>query len=467
MRIHATVVSMLVLAALVGAAGAVMLSRVESVKEGVIQEHARAFHDSVRIERLHGESERLARLVRGYLIRPSAALKEQLHEARAEFDATLAELQRDPSPRLDAGLLARVDRIEDGARSAADRAMSARDRGVRAEVAVLEYEAIVGQSRERLDAALTELARVQEHLLEGAREEADAVTARAATVFQLSVWGGLAGLLFLGALLARQVDLRKVAQETAERRSRELERIAAENARLYADVRRAVDARDEVLAVVAHDLRAPLNAIVLAARALERMPAPPAARPAMETLLSASSRMDRLIDDLLDVARLDAGAMSVAPQAADAAALVQEAVDAGRSIAGHVRLEVAIASPLPHVSADRDRIQQVFSNLLGNAAKFTPPGGRVEVGARREGGSVRFWVRDSGPGIDPGDLPHVFDRFWQAGRADRRGVGLGLAIARAIVLAHGGSIHAESPPGEGASFVFTLPLARSGPGMAA
>jgi signal transduction histidine kinase len=113
---------------------------------------------------------------------------------------------------------------------------------------------------------------------------------------------------------------------------------------------------------------------------------------------------------------------------------------------------------LPRVTADRDRVLQVLSNLGGNAVKFSPEGGRVEIVARAAGTVVEFAVRDNGPGIAHGDLPHVFDRFWQQKPTARLGTGLGLAIAKGIIDAHGGELRAESEPGKGSCFKFTLPV---------
>ena len=125
--------------------------------------------------------------------------------------------------------------------------------------------------------------------------------------------------------------------------------------------------------------------------------------------------------------------------------------------AGQVHLGLEVPGALPPVLADRDRLLQVFSNLLGNALKFTPAGGEIRVGARVEDEQVLFYVRDTGPGIPTELLAHIFDRFWQANRTDRRGAGLGLSIARGIVEAHGGRLQVESEPGRGSTFSFTVP----------
>jgi signal transduction histidine kinase len=137
---------------------------------------------------------------------------------------------------------------------------------------------------------------------------------------------------------------------------------------------------------------------------------------------------------------------------------VSEAHDMLRPIAAEksLRLHVIVAEGLPTITADAGRVLQVLSNLVGNAVKFTPAGGRVTVRAEQVAGNVRFCVADTGSGIPPEQLPHIFGRLWQADRSDRRGIGLGLAIAKGIVEAHGGRISVESRVGEGTSFYFTL-----------
>jgi signal transduction histidine kinase len=127
--------------------------------------------------------------------------------------------------------------------------------------------------------------------------------------------------------------------------------------------------------------------------------------------------------------------------------------------AAGLELELDLGGDLPEVWADRDRLLQVFENLIGNALKFTPAGGHIKVGAAPRASEVLFWVADTGPGIAVGHLPHLFDRFWQARRAERRGAGLGLPIVQGIVKAHGGRIWAESAPGRGSTFLFTIPCA--------
>ncbi|WP_375766833.1 PAS domain-containing sensor histidine kinase [Archangium gephyra] len=253
--------------------------------------------------------------------------------------------------------------------------------------------------------------------------------------------------------------------------------LAVENARLYQTARHATQARDEVLGIVAHDLRSPLNSIVLSIQALQQRrrarggeAGEGAARggdtEVLERIVSSARRMNRLIDDLLDVARMEAGRLSISPGPQPTEALLHAALDTARpqAQAGDIHLGLEVPGALPPVLADWDRLLQVFSNLLGNALKFTPPGGRVRVGARVEDGHLCFFVRDTGPGIAPEALSRIFERFWQGDRKDRRGAGLGLSIARGLIEAHGGKMRVESEPGQGSTFFFTIPVAFPAPG---
>jgi signal transduction histidine kinase len=179
----------------------------------------------------------------------------------------------------------------------------------------------------------------------------------------------------------------------------------------------------------------------------------------------AASQMTRLIEDLLDAARIRTGQLGVTPGALDPAELVREAATFHAPLADEKALTLVVDElpPLPTVRADRQRVLQVFSNLLGNAISFTPEGGRITLSASSATEGVVFTVQDTGPGIDGDKLGSVFERYWRAHPDGRKGAGLGLAIAKGIVEAHGGSIHVESAPGDGARFRFSLPVAPDSP----
>lgn len=230
---------------------------------------------------------------------------------------------------------------------------------------------------------------------------------------------------------------------------------------------RAVRARDDLVAVVSHDLKNPLG-LIATQTALLRRAIPPddggseRLRAGLDRIQRATERMTALIHDLLDLARIEAGRFSLTREPEDVLDMVEEALILLRPLAEARRIEItAEVVGAPEVSADRERIFQVLSNLVGNAVKFTPEGGRILVRAETRQDDVCILVADTGPGLSAGQLPHVFERYWQARRDSRDGAGLGLFIAKGIVEAHGGRIWAESPAGAGATFGFSLPLATS------
>lgn len=249
---------------------------------------------------------------------------------------------------------------------------------------------------------------------------------------------------------------------TEQRRAQEM------NERLLVEMEKAVKQRDEMLGLVSHDLRNPANAVKMLAGAILRMAddedgiRPEVAEHAA-VMLQAATQMDRLIQDLLDSTRLEAGRLRLAPQWTSASELASAAVETLTPIAlaKSVSLRKNLGPDLPDVYADAGRITQVLSNLIGNALKFVDEKGIVNVDVNVDGTHVQFAVRDNGAGIPAEDLPFVFDRFWQSKRMNRSGAGLGLAIARGIVLGHGGRIWIESDPGVETVVRFTLPTKES------
>ena len=239
--------------------------------------------------------------------------------------------------------------------------------------------------------------------------------------------------------------------------------IVVEHARLFHEAQQATRARDDVLAVVAHDLRNPLNTMTMAlSLMLDSTPVERTQeRRQVEIVRRAADRMNRMIQDLLDVRRMESGRLSIDTKPESPASLINDTVEMLLPLAkgSTITLEANVSDDLLPVVADAARIQQVLSNLVGNAVKFTPRDGRVTVCAEQIDGGVKFGVIDNGPGIPPDQVPHIFGRFWQAMPSDRRGIGLGLAIAKGIVEAHGGMIWVESQVGLGSTFYFTLPSA--------
>lgn len=241
--------------------------------------------------------------------------------------------------------------------------------------------------------------------------------------------------------------------------------MAVDNARLYRDAQAAVLARDDLLAVVSHDLGNPLSAIRIGTSLLLRtLPESEHASGGwqhLEFIRQSVQQMENLINDLLDVKRLEAGRITLEIRALDAQDVVRDVLEVFRPIAQGKSLSLGADVPadMRPISGDYKRLVQVLSNLVGNAVKFTEPGGSVRVSVSEAQDLAVLSVADTGPGIPLEHQAHVFDRFWQARRAGRQGLGLGLAIARGIVDAHGGRIWLESTPGAGTTFLFTIPLA--------
>ncbi|MEX2467317.1 MAG: PAS domain S-box protein [Gemmatimonadota bacterium] len=275
----------------------------------------------------------------------------------------------------------------------------------------------------------------------------------------LRVRGQLLGVMvFTAAESARRYDARDLALagELAHRAA-----LALHNAQLYEEAQAAITERERMMEVVSHDLRSPLHVIHMTASMLKKevqaTPSSEKLRKRVDVIGQAADQMERLIQDLLDVARIEAGEFSVVPRAVAAEDLVEDALALLGPIAEArgILLERDLDRQLSSVLADRDRVLQVFSNLVGNATRLTPAGGRVTISGTSVGDALRFSISDTGPGMSPDEIPRVFDRFWQAKKGE--GAGLGLSIVRGIVEAHGGNVSVESQVGAGSTFHFTLP----------
>jgi len=266
--------------------------------------------------------------------------------------------------------------------------------------------------------------------------------------------------LTLNRLHAEQAKAQQQAHAEAERQRA----LAVENARLLKTAEQAAREREEVLAIVSHDLKNPLSVVrvstALVSKQLAAVPNAEVLRRQLGAIDRATAHMNNLIHHLLDAARLDAGqALAIERQPAVLETLVDETLELLEPQAAQkaLRLERHLEAGL-EVECDRERILQVLANLLGNAVKFTPKEGTVTIEARRTEEEVQVSVRDTGPGIPESAQEHLFERHWQAPGTARQGSGLGLYIARGIIEAHGGWIRVESAPGKGSTFTIGLPL---------
>ena len=241
---------------------------------------------------------------------------------------------------------------------------------------------------------------------------------------------------------------------TARHDSLSREHVASSNAE------RAIRARDEVLAVVAHDLRNSGHAILMSVAAAESPAIAAVDRDQQLAVIRRTARaMDHLICDLLDVTQIEKGQLAIERGRVAIGAVVDEVITgfAPRAAARGVQLVADVARDLPDVNGDRERISQVLNHLIGNSLEHTPDGGAITVTAQPCAGGVEIAITDTGCGIPAAQLPVIFQRYWQVNRGSHRGIGLGLAIVKGIIDAHGGTIAVTSTVGEGTTFRFTLP----------
>lgn len=239
--------------------------------------------------------------------------------------------------------------------------------------------------------------------------------------------------------------------------------LAIDNAMLHAQAQEAIRMREDLLAIVSHDLKNPLTAIFMSTALQKRFlgsgPNTDLIKGQIENIQKAAESMNRMISDLLDFARIGSGHLKIERRPCYVATILERTRELFGALASEksIRLHTMLASPELKVECDHDRIIQVLSNLVGNSLKLTPAGGTISVCAEGTSESnVQFLVKDTGPGIGSAQLPHIFDRYWQGTIGGRQNAGLGLSIAKGIIEAHGGRIWVESKLGEGSTFYFTL-----------
>lgn len=294
----------------------------------------------------------------------------------------------------------------------------------------------------------------------------------------LLLYSGLgAGLvaLLLGILLSRTISrpIRELtrathavsqgnlSQQLPVRSKDEIGELTSAFNKMSTELSRSVNARKQMTADIAHELRTPLSLILGHAEAVHDGVLPPSPEN-FEIIREEATRLEHLVEDLRTLSLADAGELSLIPQTVSPEQLIQEVATLYRfqTQTKNMTLELDIHPPLANLEVDPGRMTQVLTNILDNAMRHTPAGGRVTLAARETSGGIELSVRDTGPGLPAEDLTRIFDRFYRADESRRRadgGSGLGLAIAKSIVIAHGGQIRAESIPGEGLTVIITLP----------
>ncbi|NVB82436.1 MAG: histidine kinase [Kofleriaceae bacterium] len=393
-------------------------------------------------ERLRWSGEAIVSTGRGYLISGDPVFLQRLRDAQDDFDRGIRTLTQGTSDVTTSAFVTAVEGDAKAFRShqeilveaAHGEDMSTLARRFETELVPLQRE--LGASLDRLidheESAIDDLYR----RVAGERSRLRGLLN---TLVGILVAASLAIAAYIANVLGRSYRKEQTALQTS---------------------RRAVAARDEIMGIVAHDLRNPLASILLHAEVLREGEDSATTKIHAERIEAVALRMESLIGSMLDVATIESGHLSVIPRPTAVSRLVDTVFEMFGDAAA--KKQLVLERPRERselvVRADQDRVVQVLQNLVGNATKFTPQGGRISIAAVRDGEFVRFQVSDNGPGIVLEDLASVFDRFWKHETRGKKGTGLGLFIAKGIVEAHGGRIWLESVPGRGATFYFTLPL---------
>ena len=392
-------------------------------------------------ERLRWTGTALAANARGYTIDGDSELQRQVRQAEAEHERIVASLDARVLDREDAVLVDEIQRATALYRAARQQVSVIRTLGPHA---VQDWVRTQLLARERaLESALNAFVdAIETHIQD---VYAAAALERHDLRRNIHVMLGAA----FAASLAVAVMFAMLLARTYRTTARELERSRQE----------AIATRDQLMGIVAHDLRNPLSAIALRSALMQEQREIEPLHQHARAISDVAARMGNLIRSMLDVASLEAGAFSVTRTSCEIDRLVRATIDTLGTIATAkgIALEAHVEPRDLRAEVDQERISQVLGNLVGNALKFTGNGGKIVISAAAREREVAFAVSDTGPGIPPEHLPHVFDRFWKEDRSSTTGRGLGLFIARGIVEAHGGKIWAESELGHGTTFHFVVP----------
>jgi signal transduction histidine kinase len=414
--------------------------------DGVATAHVnriRAEEDQITsAERLRWHGEAIVSTGRGYLISRDPTFLASLEHAQGSFDQGIHALTEGAS---DFGTATLVTEIQIDAKAFRNHQelLVASMRSADVPTLAARFETELVPLQRKLGASLDQLIDYKETAIDDVYRRVSRERARLRgslnALLGVLVIASVAIAAYIAAVLGRSYKKEQRALETA---------------------RTAIAARDEIMGMVAHDLRNPLSSIAMHAALLRGRASTEMTRKHADGIEAVVHRMDSLIKSMLDVATIESGHFTVNPAPCEVEDLINATLEmfAGLAETKQIRVERVLIAAKTLVRADRDRVLQVLQNLVGNALKFTHQGGHVTVTAEREGAVVRFRISDNGPGIATENLSSVFDRFWKHEAGGKKGTGLGLFIAKGIVEAHGGQISVESAPGHGTSFSFTLPV---------
>lgn len=431
---------------LLGVGMALAVERMRAVSRAQIASLQESTREIAIAERLRWSGELVVSAGRGYLLAGDRELLDEIDRATEELARDVAALHADD-------LSPRARQLVDEAEAVANRFIAAQQQLVSAKQDAQPQAELVARVRTELIGLRQQLGEALDRLV--AQEDAEI---RQSYDQARSERAALAGSLYvmIGVLIVASLAIAILFANQASR--------AFHHERDAHDVaREAVARRDEVIGIVAHDLRNPLAAIAMKAAVAETMTPSPELRARIESIENVTMRMEYLVRTMLDVVDIESGRFELDRTPCQVRPIVDTTLGLFEDVAlaKHVALDAAIASPLPAVDADRDRVIQVLTNLVGNALRVTPQHGRITIAAHAADGSVRIDVTDTGPGIAAEDVPHVFERYWKGTAPGYKGMGLSLYLSQRVIEAHGGRLRVESEPNRRTTFSFTLPVAEA------
>ena len=403
----------------------------------------------VLVEHLRFNAEEGVAAGRGFLLNGDQRSLEALYTARAHFAEILINLRKGVEVPVGHRMLDEVERSASAYAGEFDVAIERRKLEAHSKTSLPKIDEAIRPKRIDFRNRLENFVEFKRARLAQAHAASDLIVRRAEAALSVSL--GIALCLGVGLSWVLTKKLGKLYDS---------ERQALHRARV------AIDQRDTLLSVVSHDLRNPLGTILMGTHLLKRTPATAAQAVDVNKLASTIARsagqMKRLVQDLLDVSSIEEGRLSIRRESVEVGAVLEKAREVFELLAAENSIVISIGPSEPELFAlaDPERILQVLSNLLGNALKFTKAGGTILLSATRERTRARVSVSDNGSGIRPEALTHIFDRYWQAQKDDRQGVGLGLFISKRIIEEHQGQMTVDSRCGVGTTMSFTLPLVR-------
>jgi signal transduction histidine kinase len=436
------IISAIFVAVIAGAwVSAMSLKQTIAAKNSAVNIDARA---PIEVEKIRNVALSKIADSRSFFLLGSKVLFDEQKKEQQNYRDLLAKFQRDFSLPQVPEIVQKLEVLADQEQEVFDQAMKFREQQTESKIVGQFYQSKIVPIRQQINDNLSSIVRIHSSELDNARERAKEAAAGAEAQIPrgMTFFSGLIVLLFAGMVF---LVVRMIKQRTRQ---------YAERDRLYEEAKKAYQGRDEVMVAVANDLKDPLESI---ANAVEGLPGEN-----VEIIKSSLTVAENRIKDILDQAKADTGIMSLRLDQIGINDILSDARFMLQPLAKQkdIRLQIDLANPPILAFFDRERVLRVISNLVGNAIKFSPKHGKVAIRVRSDQQFVHVSVNDSGPGIPEKQIPHLFDRFWQASKTADQGAGVGLAVAKSIVVAHGGTIGVDCLPGNGSTFTFTLPRRR-------